>query len=877
MDRSLSVQSILCKIFQFLDLKSLLKCDLVNKQWLNDARQPASVYHLNMDDIFNRLSPAASTIKGLKPGECDYNVPQDLTRFKNVESVSFCKLLTYSYNRKIIKFCESNFSRLQKIKKIAIRVDLLLYAHDHPRHAWKKILRNLLFINMNHLVAIKLSTNSSVASQSQEPWIWSFICENGKHNQADKDDKMDEKKLLSFPELRQLTVSYMNLYSFPKILHNNGLKVLKIFGGSFLGRGFWNDLIKYKENISNIEEICLNGCFVHVNDYNYLTKNVLPVICARIMQKNLTRLECVGLKRKCHEILGSRVRQLTYLNGFIWKYLVEKIYENINNTDFIDIDHDLHKDITMVKFDCQASVQQFNSVELSLKPLNQTREVLSSLKLIRLDCISHDRYHCYVLPNECHGHIGEMICNYNINTNKLLLEGDNEDILTVLAMKRDDKSDSSQAKSEKMSINTPALRTRFAHARSKNRRLALKLESGKKEQKKDEKDRNDSIESKNLHLSPNFSSLFTLGNTSIVGQQGDDQIKFEFGNKEKDNNNWSFSFDTSKTTGGNTGNENKNMIKSNNYNFCSFDYTRKDDKMNDTSINTSSAVFTFNSNETKDKKHNNSNSDNRGNKLLNTFSLAKQANNYSRIGFDFAADSGDKGREKRFVSFFQRLIIHGHNKITLQYICRTLNKIEFWNNCLEYVKIDGVKSICENDGIHVGGISKIKRALMVIKGFLCKHNYPKFDIKLKWKINEVHVNECALQLVELLSLLYNDFAFVDKNNNNNNNSGDIFRLVLAIEMRYAQITRRDITHYFSFQSDWIETICNGITNIGKNMHDNDDNEDNDDKDTGSDEFESKEVSQRRIMLPAGFVNINFLQKQSGNNKCRWLMMVEFTV
>ena len=324
---------------------------------------------------------------------------------------------------------------------------------------------------------------------------------------------------------------------------------------------------------------------MHKDDCKYLSKNVLPVICARIMQKNLTKFESIRLRLKNHDVPDSSIRPLTFLNAVIWKNLVEKTYDNVDskNMDLINSAGDSKTKVGMVKFDCEASVsnhtsaeKKFGVVQLGLKPL---RGVLSSLKSIRLDYIADDRYYFFMLPKGFHCHIREMTCN--INTDRFLMESGAQDILNVLALKRDDKSQSEQPN---VTIKTPALRPRFGHAYLKNRRLSLKLQNGKQEQdkhaqkeretdksettkaKKDEKDQNIS--------STNFSSLFTLGNTSNINTQ-QDEIKFEFGNKEKDNNNnWSFSFDTdintSKDTINTDNDKNKSMSKNNNYNFCSF-------------------------------------------------------------------------------------------------------------------------------------------------------------------------------------------------------------------------------------------------------------------------------------------------------------------
>ena len=888
MNRALSIQSILCKTFQFLDLKSLLQCDLVNKQWLNDARQPSSVYYLNMDDIL--------IAKVSRSGKWYYNMPRDLTRFKNVESVSFSKVLTYSDDT-IIGFCHKNFFKLQKIKKIAIRANSM-HDHTYSRHIWEKILRNLLLLNMNHLVVIELSTCNVVPAVSlvgSEPWIWSLFCENRKDTDGKVDDQKNsendgnnvndkqwqlggDKKVLSFPELRELTLCNMNLQSFPKMLHEKGLKVLKILGFSYLGKGFWNDLIKYETNISNIEEICFRDSFVHENDRKYLQAKILPAICARIMQKNLIKFESIRDELKNHWISDSNIVPLTFLNGVFWKHLIDKICKNLNENEHI-LNRNNNK---MVKFDCEATVsnqtlrqQRFGVVQLDLKPLNLTQGVLS-LKSVIIDHLSYDRYRLFCLPKGFHCHIGEMTCN--IHTDKSLVEGDVNDILNVLALKRDDKSQSKQVKN--VAIKTPNLRQalNYSHWKNKYRHQQLLIKSEKEKEKEQEqeqekesdqeKTKKDAKDKNNNDSNKNFSSLFTLGNTTKSEQ--DDQVRFDFdfGNAGKQKQDWSFSFDDTVTSKDDDRAENKSIMSSGGDNVFSFEcgINSKDDKSSTRSMNTSSSVFTFNWNDTR------SNESNR-----NKIKIANSNNNsnidsisMSTIGFDFVASDTERQ------AFFQGLIIHGHHRMSLRYISRTLNKIEFEKNCLKYVKIDGVESIVEKPN-SVRGISIMKRELISIKNCLDKNNYPKFDILLQWIIGEYNVDECALQLVQLLSLLYNELSIGIENNSNtnDNNSGkrrDIFKLILQIEIKFLGSSCYYADRYFSFDSDWIKTICNGIINIGKHG-------DNDHADHDCQTQEMISDDQRRIVLPFGFVNITLaLQKITvTGSKRRCLMAVEFNV
>ena len=265
---------------------------------------------MHIDNLFKASKGSAHTI---------YQYPANLDRFKMVESIS----LLYQYDAEILSFYCKHIPIFCRINKIEIEIDVS-DTDDKRRADWTNMIRNLLLQNMNHLTAIKIFTRWCMIGESVEPWIWSLLCENNKNMSTDITDATDgdidsSQKSLIFPQLRKIELKDVNLYSFPKILNEKGLKILKISGYSYLAKGFWNDLIKYEKNLSNVEEISLNGCFVHKDDIAFMDQIVFPMFCARIAQQNLRKFECVKRLSGNMGVTGKDIGMLTWLNLFMWQ------------------------------------------------------------------------------------------------------------------------------------------------------------------------------------------------------------------------------------------------------------------------------------------------------------------------------------------------------------------------------------------------------------------------------------------------------------------------------------------------------------------------------------------------------------------------------
>ena len=178
--KTLSIQSIICKVFSYLDVKSCCRCSRVNTQWLYDSYQPSSIYKIDLDKLFI-IDPKYSNSR-----------PNNLSRFKNIESLQTGRILHIAAavrkGQGKYTMCQKYVQTLHRVKKLNVIDSVNRY-----RRAQSFIDTMAMFMSQNsdHLQSIKITnTNKRLSSSSvnhsvynveddvKDASIWTYLCNN---------------------------------------------------------------------------------------------------------------------------------------------------------------------------------------------------------------------------------------------------------------------------------------------------------------------------------------------------------------------------------------------------------------------------------------------------------------------------------------------------------------------------------------------------------------------------------------------------------------------------------------------------------------------------------------------------------------------------
>lgn len=128
------IQYLHCKIFQYLDLKSLLKCSRVCKEWLLNSCQPQSICHF---EISSQLICKAPNSKSLK---------KFLDRFGNRSTKSISVKIDYRNDsayltKDLSNVIKNRFSHLESIK---MYIKFHCSCDSNSANATSLIVRNII-------------------------------------------------------------------------------------------------------------------------------------------------------------------------------------------------------------------------------------------------------------------------------------------------------------------------------------------------------------------------------------------------------------------------------------------------------------------------------------------------------------------------------------------------------------------------------------------------------------------------------------------------------------------------------------------------------------------------------------------------------------
>ena len=767
--KCLSIQNVVCQIFQFLDFTCLLTSSKINKQWFNDSKQPLSIYHLNIDTIISKLTRCKDY-----PQKC-----LSKSRFCQVQSVKWHRPSTNNQN--VSKFFDDHLQSLCKIQTI----ELGIQDRCHSQSKRRIKIFNLLSQNMCHLKSIKL-----FARLNSKMWIWSCMTGSGTHaiDVVKKEWSQEEEDCLSksyvFPQLQELVVGGGNLCHFLAPESFNKLKSLKLICCN-MNNNFWKDLMNHINKLGNIQQLLFNNCRACEKD-----RQLVIDVCARILRDNCRLKKLEIFDQQLPSMQPPNTCSLTILTYHIIKDLIEYINQkkmSENNDNFKPEDPDALLDCQMVV----SNIVSRNDIKLGrlkLKSLN--KPILGRLESIEVDLMKNKNNNNNHNNNKdiSISNLFKLIGNH-IEQVKCCIDSDKSAFWTVKDFLDIISTEECSCESvDNFNCND---------VKSASNKNAHELE-------------NDETK---------WSSKFSFGSSKVDSDNNNDNpVEFEWSsdneNDNKKNNHKLFSFESMFNGANNNSNFTFDWSSNTNCNDNDDELENKIDNEQVTKekfIRRQVGIVKWRD-KLKTKKivtqpwfapdNNNNNNNNNTN---STSSLWQSDSKYKR-----------KSRIKR-------LILNGCDKMTSSFTFSLFDQIEFENQCLQYIKIYKMQPILEKIGVHLTQTQVIKDFWQKIFQFLKENNYPCCDITLTWAISYLQTNNCVNLLSQLIYQLYNDFNYDYNYNNNNNNSNNqrngLYQFSFMIVIHTNCGSGHGYTNgYFSFDCSWIQQLLKQIETI------NDDND-----------------------------------------------------
>ena len=164
------ITDVSCYIFQYLDLKSRLRCKNVNLTWLYNACNPASCYHLNLDDFihydhdeFENEFSRTEYINEDMYVQCE----DELTKLIQQSNNNIRKLTLCQWPKTDNQLFSSMINNLTKIESIEIMqsygdeftINNRFYCLFDPKYP--AVVENLLSINHESIKCIKIFSYQS--------------------------------------------------------------------------------------------------------------------------------------------------------------------------------------------------------------------------------------------------------------------------------------------------------------------------------------------------------------------------------------------------------------------------------------------------------------------------------------------------------------------------------------------------------------------------------------------------------------------------------------------------------------------------------------------------------------------------------------------
>ena len=286
----LRIQSIVCKIFSYLDFKSLMKCGRVNNQWLRDSYEPSSVYHIDTQNLYrrNRYHFYKNALFYSDDDEGDdtrprshYQTFRSIMRFRHARSLtmhSWPLALGY-YFKQISK----TFSKVEKLELIQQKTAALFGDENEVWH--QDVCQQIINIIQNNVSQIQSITMENVQLSSTARNLTVGASVSGINIEP-----------LKFLNLREICLTSMKLYTFGFDLTNNHNRLRKF---SLIGVEttliFWRGLCNSINNMChgwNVEELHFDTVNIERHNKECFQKEIIPNLGPKLV--NLKVFKCIN-------------------------------------------------------------------------------------------------------------------------------------------------------------------------------------------------------------------------------------------------------------------------------------------------------------------------------------------------------------------------------------------------------------------------------------------------------------------------------------------------------------------------------------------------------------------------------------------------------
>ena len=270
------IQDLHCHILTFIDLHTLLLvCQFVNKQWNENAHNPASVKYLNFQDIYNKKKQ--ETISCIK-------------RFRHVETfkISFLKSSENKVKLKLFK----QLIHFNKIKHLYITA---ICFNSNIMLKIMSPLCKIVAMNSHQIRTLDISyrwRSEDDKIDSKYPILFGIIDNNNK-NPLLKMPQMQNKQIL-YPNLRRV---FLRLWEIPlsqTLMINQGCLQHLDFSGVQLTLEFWKQACKSTDKMfNNVRSLTLDGLELETfhklpkydeNERNTLKYKIFPLIGRKLLK-----------------------------------------------------------------------------------------------------------------------------------------------------------------------------------------------------------------------------------------------------------------------------------------------------------------------------------------------------------------------------------------------------------------------------------------------------------------------------------------------------------------------------------------------------------------------------------------------------------------
>ena len=292
-------EDVVCKIFQYLDLRSLMQCSKVNINWLYCAYNPCSIYQLDIEETYTcetmdvdpcydyyyskpkpkRESPPAISHEYYTGFTKYFNHGRHISQYRNVSRIKLTQWnegLQY-YFQHLTKFNNIREMVIFTKNPFAMELDQGIYS-DYYLNTVSKIIAN----NCNKIEKITIEEVD-------------YMSESGSLSEAiSKVMKAISEKII-LPNLKEFIASDSTMDRFLCLSRNgkvvsNGLEKLSLQNVCVTNQ-FWKDLVDDKLNdLSNLKSLVLGKIQFWEEDWQSVMNVVLPKLAIKMI--HLKHLEC---------------------------------------------------------------------------------------------------------------------------------------------------------------------------------------------------------------------------------------------------------------------------------------------------------------------------------------------------------------------------------------------------------------------------------------------------------------------------------------------------------------------------------------------------------------------------------------------------------